>query len=300
MTQRFLAIVNPAAGGGKSGKLAPAAIERVRALGIEIEVRETSGAGQASEIAREAYRTGTRNFLAVGGDGTSYEIINGLFPEAQAGEPPSLGFLPLGTGNSFLRDFTKRGVENTIEALKANRRRGCDVIRLSHTQGELYYMNLLSLGFPAEVGETANRHFKSLGELGYIFAVLRHVANLEHQSFAHRLDQSNDWNRSRNLFLTFSNSKFTGGKMMIAPHAETADGLIEYVRWGPIGRAGLLWTFPRLFTGTHIHHPLAARTGIKYVEFDLDGPVNVMVDGESLRLQCRSLEILPNALDVIV
>jgi diacylglycerol kinase (ATP) len=300
VTQRFLAIVNPAAGGGKSGKLAPAALERVRALGIELDVRETSGVGQATEIAREAYRSGTRTFLAVGGDGTSYEIINGLFSEAQTGARPALGFLPLGTGNSFLRDFTTHGVENTIEALRANRHRGCDVIRLRHTQGELYYMNLLSLGFPAEVGETANRHFKSLGELGYIFAVFRHVANLQHQSFAHRLDHSNDWNRSRNLFLTFSNSKFTGGKMMIAPNAETADGLIEYVRWGPIGRAGLLLTLPRLFTGTHIHHPLAARAGVKYVEFDLDGPVNVMVDGESLRLQCRSLEIIPNALDVIV
>jgi diacylglycerol kinase (ATP) len=300
VTQRFLAIVNPAAGGGKSGKLAPAALERVRGLGIEIAVRETSGAGQASEIAREAYRAGARNFLAVGGDGTSYEVINGLFPEARNGERPVLGFLPLGTGNSFLRDFTTRGVENTIEALGANRRRGCDVIRLRHTQGELYYMNLLSLGFPAEVGETANRRFKPWGELGYVFAVFRHLANLEHQSFPHRLDQANEWNRSRNLFLTFSNSKFTGGKMMIAPNAETADGSIEYVRWGPIGRAGLVWTLPRLFTGTHIHHPLAARAGTKCVEFDLDGPVNVMVDGESLRLQCRSLEIVPNALDLIV
>jgi len=299
VTQRFLAIVNPAAGGGKSGKLAPAALERVRGLGIEIAVRETSGAGQASEIAREAYRAGTRNFLAVGGDGTSYEIINGLFPVARNGERPALGFLPLGTGNSFLRDFTTRGVENTIEALGANRRRGCDVIRLSHTQGELYYMNLLSLGFPAEVGETANRRFKPWGELGYIFAVFRHVANLEHQSFPHRLDHTNEWNRSRNLFLTFSNSKFTGGKMMIAPNAETADGSIEYVRWGPIGRAGLVWTLPRLFTGTHIHHSLARRAAAKRVEFQLDGPVNVMIDGESLRLECKSLEILPGAMDIV-
>jgi diacylglycerol kinase (ATP) len=88
--------------------------------------------------------------------------------------------------------------------------------------------------------------------------------------------------------------------MMIAPKADPADGLIEYVRWGPIGRAGLLMTLPRLFTGTHIDHPLAARAGVKRVEFELDGPVNVMVDGESLHLQCQSLEILPAALDVIV
>ena len=300
MTERFLAIVNPAAGGGKSGRLAATTLDRVRQMGIDLDVRETSGAGQATEIARAEYRAGRHNFLAVGGDGTSYEIINGLFPEALAGERPALGFLPLGTGNSFLRDFTAQGVQNTIDALRASRRRASDVIRLRHSAGELYYLNLLSLGFPAEVGETANRRFKRWGELGYIFAVLRHVINLEHGAFPHRLDDSADWNRSRNLFLTFSNSKFTGGKMMIAPKADPADGLIEYVRWGPIGRAGLLMTLPRLFTGTHIDHPLAARAGVKRVEFQLDGPVNVMVDGESLHLQCQSLEILPAALDVIV
>jgi diacylglycerol kinase (ATP) len=300
VTQRFLAIVNPAAGGGKCGRLAPAALNRVRGLGIELDVRETTRAGEATHFAREAYRAGIRDFIAVGGDGTSYEIINGLFPEAVDEGRPALGFLPLGTGNSFLRDFTKRGVENTIEALRDGRRRGCDVIRLRHGEGDIYFLNLLSLGFPAEVGETANRRFKRWGELGYIFAVLRHVINLDHGAFPHRLDNTGEWDRSRNLFLTFSNSKFTGGKMMIAPNAETADGLIEYVRWGPIGRAGLVRTLPRLFTGSHIHHPLAARAGAKYVEFDLDQPVNVMIDGESLRLQCRSLEIVPDALDVIV
>lgn len=300
MIQRFLAIVNPAAGGGKCGRLAAAALERVRQLGIELEVRETTKAGQATEFAREAYAAGLRNFLGVGGDGTSYEIINGLFPEAETGDRPALGFLPLGTGNSFLRDFTTRGVENTIEALRDGRRHGCDVIRLRHRKGEIYFLNLLSLGFPAEVGETANRRFKRWGELGYIFAVFRHVINLDHEAFPHRLDDSGEWNRSRNLFLTFSNSKFTGGKMMIAPKADSGDGLIEYVRWGPIGRAGLLLMLPRLFTGTHINHRLAARAGVKRVEFQLETSVNVMVDGESLHLECKSLDILPDALDVIV
>ncbi len=65
-------------------------------------------------------REGTRNFLAVGGDGTSFEIVNGLFPAAAAKsqDRPTLGLLPLGTGNSFLKDFTKRGVEHTIEGCK--------------------------------------------------------------------------------------------------------------------------------------------------------------------------------------
>ena len=275
-------------------------LERVRSSGINLTVAHTTRAGEATEIARQAYSTGTRNFLAVGGDGTSFEIINGLFPEAETQGRPTLGLLPLGTGNSFLKDFTKRGVEHTIAALQRNSRRPCDIIRLRHAQGELYLLNLLTLGFPADVAETTNRRFKRWGELGYILGVFTRLVQLEHLAFPHRLAEKKEQDRDAALFLSFNNSKFTGGHMMIAPNADPTDGLIEYVRWGPIGRLGLIWTLPRLFTGTHIHHRKASRAATKRIDFELAGPVNVMVDGESMRLQCQSLEILPAALDVIV
>jgi diacylglycerol kinase (ATP) len=300
MSTRFFAIVNPAAGGGRCGKLAPAALERVRQAGIDLQVAQTKSAGEATTLARNAYAQGFRNFIAVGGDGTSFEIINGLFPEASEVGRPALAFLPLGTGNSFLRDFTTHGVDHTIEALKTGKRRACDVICLRHTRGELYFMNLLSLGFPADVGELTNRRFKKWGELGYILGVFTRLAGLRHSAFPHRLEDGFEWDRRACLFLTFSNSKFTGGKMMIAPKADATDGLIEYVRWSPVGRLKLLSLFPRLFTGTHIQHRLATRAGVRRVEFDLDEPVNAMVDGEVLRLRCRSLEILPGVLDVVV
>lgn len=300
MNTRFFAIVNPAAGGGRSGKLAGPALDRVRKSGIDIEVALTSSAGQATELSRAAYSQGFRNFLAVGGDGTSYEIVNGLFPEALTNGRPALGFLPLGTGNSFLRDFTTRGVEHTIEALQTGKRRSCDVILLRHAQGEIYFLNLLSLGFPADVGELTNRRFKRWGQLGYILGVLASLGALQHSAFPHRLNNALEWDRRTCLFLTFSNSKFTGGKMMIAPKADPSDGQIEYVRWSPVGRLQLLTLFPRLFTGTHINHPLASRAAAQRIELDLGGPVNAMVDGEILWLDCRSLEILTGALDVIV
>ncbi|MGH9685148.1 MAG: diacylglycerol/lipid kinase family protein [Candidatus Acidiferrales bacterium] len=296
--ERFLAIVNPAAGGGRCGKLAEEALGRVRQTGIELEAVRTCTPGEAAAIARNAYLNGIRNFIAVGGDGTAYEIVNGIFPESETKGRASLGFLPLGTGNSFLNDFTTKGVEHTIKSLNTGKRRACDVIRLIHASGQLYFINLLSLGFPADVGKTANRYFKSWGEVGYVLAVLMRVAGLEHRAFPHRPDGAADWDRRPCLFLAFSNSKFTGGKMMIAPDADATDGRIECVRWGAIGRLGLLWNLPRLFTGTHIEHPLASRATASRVEFELDGPVNVMIDGEILRLECQALEVLPSALDI--
>jgi diacylglycerol kinase (ATP) len=296
--ESYLAIVNPAAGGGRSRKMLGPALERLRAGGVEVEVVETQGVGDATRIAREAYGRGRRRFIAVGGDGTSYEVVNGLFPEASAGEPPTLGFLPLGTGNSFLRDFSDRGVEHAIESLIAGRSQACDVLRLRHRDGVIHYINLLSVGFPADVATLRARRFSRQGELGYVISIFLGLARLRRRPFPVRADGEKEFDRRRCLFLTFNNSKFTGGTMMIAPKAEVNSGLIEYVRWGAIGRLGLLGNLPGLYDGTHIEHPRAERKAVRRVEFDLKEPVDVMVDGEVLTLHCEELDVLPGVLNV--
>lgn len=295
-----MALVNPAAGGGRCGKLAGPALEELRAGGAMLEVQEARYPGHATELAREAYRRGYRNFLAVGGDGTSFEIVNGLFPGAEQGAPPTLAFLPLGTGNSFLRDFTEQGAQYALTAFREGRRRPCDVLRLTHPEGVLHYLNLLSMGFTADVASLTNRRFKFLGELGYLLGVLVCLVRLRRRAFPLRVNGETEWDRRRCLFLTFNNSKFTGGKMMIAPQADSGDGLAEYVRWGPISRLGLVCNLHRLYDGSHVEHPLASRRAVRKIEFALEGPVEVMVDGEVLRLRCQTLDILPAALSVVV
>jgi len=329
MNDTFLAIINPAAGGGSCRQRVGAALDRLRAAGIALETAETSAAGHATQIAREAYGHGYRKFLAVGGDGTSYEIVNGLFPESGSQQSrsqvsgfgsqgvsggaenqiedqiPTLGFLPLGTGNSFLRDFEdgasgKRGLEHAMQALEARRSRPCDVMRLTHKDGAIYYMNLLSVGFAADVAALRHRRFLRLGQFGYLLSIFLCLARLDRRPFPVRLEDQRDFDSRRCLFLTFNNSKFTGGTMMIAPDAVTDDGLIEYVRWGPIGRMGLIRNLATLYDGTHTRHPLAERQAVRRVEFQLDGPVDVMVDGEVLTLECRAIDVLPSALRVVV
>jgi len=298
--QSYLAIVNPAAGGGKSRKLLGPALDRLRAGGIEIEVAETHSPGDATQIAREAYTRGQRRFIAVGGDGTSYEVVNGLYPDAFGHERPTLAFLPLGTGNSFLRDFSERGVEHALEALLSSRSQPCDVLRLKHREGVIHYINLLSMGFTADVATLRARQFSGWGELGYAISIFLTLARFRRRPFPVRLEGETDVDRRRCLFLTFNNSKFTGGTMMIAPRAQVNSGLIEYVRWGPIGRLGLIRNLPGLYDGTHIEHPLAEHKAVPRVEFALEEPVDVMVDGEVITLHCEELDVLPGALNVVV
>jgi YegS/Rv2252/BmrU family lipid kinase len=298
--ERFLAIVNPAAGRGRTVKLAGAQLARLREGGLRVDVIASSGPGHAAQLAREAYEQGYRRFLAVGGDGTAHEILNGIFGRATLAERIELGFLPLGTGNSFLRDFTKEGSNSSIEALLTGRKRRVDLLRLRHATGTIYSFNLLSVGFTADVGALTNRIFKPFGHLGYLLGVFVRVVQLKRRGFRMRSDADESWDDRRCLFLTFNNSKYTGGTMMIAPQADPTDGLIEYVRWGPIGRLGLLKMLPRLYDGTHIEHRLAERRAVKHVEFALDAPVDVMIDGEIVTLDCKTLDILPGAMDVYV
>lgn len=297
---RFLAIVNPAAGGGKSARLAGPALARLRESGLDIDVIASTSSGHAVELASEAFTQGYRRFLAVGGDGTAHEIVNGVFRGGAGGERASLGFLPLGTGNSFLRDFAADGEEAALKALIERKTRPVDIIRLKHSGGEVYSLNILSLGFTADVGALTNRMFKPLGHVGYLLGVVCRVVQLKRRAFALRCDDDAAWDERRALFLSFNNSKYTGGTMLIAPQADASDGLIEFVRWGPIGRAGLLKTLPKLYDGSHLAHPLASRRAVRHVEFKLVAPVDVMIDGEIARLECRTLDVLPGALDVFV
>jgi len=300
VNDNFLVIVNPAAGGGRCARLVGPALEKLRAAGLGLDVKETSAVGDATRIARNAYMQGYRKFIAVGGDGTSYEIVNGLFPEALEGQPPTLGFLPLGTGNSFLRDFNDRGVDGAMEALLAQRTRPCDVLRMAHREGVIHYINLLSVGFAADVNMTRSRAFSGWGELGYFLSIFLRLARLDRRPFPLLAEGMTEIDHRRCLFLTFNNSKFTGGTMMIAPDAKVDDGLIEYVRWGPIGRVGLIRNLSTLYDGTHVKHPLAERKAVKQIEFQLEHPVDVMVDGEALTLHLEKLDVLPSALRVVV
>ena len=297
---RFFAIVNPAAGGGSCAKIAGATLARLRDSGLNIDIIASSAPGHAGDLAHEAYAQGYRNFLAVGGDGTAHEILNGIFSRNANPARIALGFLPIGTGNSFLRDFTEQGADASIRALLENRKRPVDLIRLIHATGEVYSFNILSLGFTADVGAITNRLFKPLGHLGYLLGVFVRVVQLKRRAFTLRCDNETTWDDRRSLFLTFNNSKYTGGTMLIAPQADPSDGFIEFVRWGPIGRLGLLRMLPRLYDGTHVQHPLAQRKSVQHVEFNIPVPVDVLIDGEILSLKCKSLDILPSALDVYI
>ncbi|MBI5500270.1 MAG: YegS/Rv2252/BmrU family lipid kinase [Deltaproteobacteria bacterium] len=298
MTTRWIAIVNPAAGHGKCRRQAEAELAALRTAGADLDVRNTEAPGHASRLAREAFEAGARDFLAVGGDGTCFEIVNGLAGSANPGARPRVATLPLGTGNSFLRDYGIVDAAGAARALLADARRTVDLVRCEHAAGTLHYLNIAGLGFAARAGAMTNRRFKSFGARGYVLAVIGCVARMRYPSFPVRLDGGKPDQRPCSM-LSFCNSRYTGGTMMMAPAADAADGYLDVIRIGPMGRIRLLRSFPRIFKGTHVELPEVECSKARRVDFEGGATVDVMIDGEVLALALRSLEVAPGAIDVV-
>ncbi len=309
-TKTFVAIVNPAAGGGRCGRRAPAAIAQLRRVGVEVETRETTANGDAIRIARQAYDEGYRNFIAAGGDGTCFEVLNGLAPHGlefglengieAGGQRASLAVLPLGTGNSFLREFTTDGADRAIQALIEGQRRRCDVLRLTHRDGHAYFVNLFGFGFAADVTiNTLRGRYKRYGALGYVLGVLHTVIRLRHPILPTRA-AGGELDSRPLTFLCVCNSRYTAGAMLMAPAASVNDGLADLVRVEALGRFDIVRTFPKIYRGTHLEHPAVSAHSSPKIEFETTEEVEVMVDGEILKIVPQSIEVLPGALEVCI
>lgn len=292
-----LAILNPAAGGGAAGRRVDALLPELRTIFPDLELVRTAGPGDATALAREGRRRGVAQILVIGGDGTAFEALNGLFPGDDP-DRPALGYLPLGTGNSFVRDFGITDVPSALAALRSGRERAVDVVRLDHDDGCVHFVNLCSLGFSAAAGELTNRRFKGLGAAGYIAAVLVTLARLEHPIFPVSLDDG-PWDRRPTALISFSNSGYTAGTMNMAPGADPSDGRLDVIRVGALSRPRFLATFPKIFAGTHTAAPDIEHLHAARVALDLPGPVDCMIDGEIVRCRPTALTVLPGALRVL-
>jgi diacylglycerol kinase (ATP) len=292
---RTAIILNRAAGGGKCAKQAGPALAKLREAIPELEVHWTDYAGHATELARIARREGVETLIAAGGDGTVYEVINGIFP----GEGSCrLGILPLGTGNSFLRDFGITDAQAALATIIKGESQPVDVIRATHSDGELHYINLLSLGFSAEAGALTNRRFKGFGLGGYAMAVVMSLLRLGHPHFTYTPAEATKRDGPCTL-LSFSNSRYTGGTMMMAPEAQVDDGLLDIIHIGPLSRGRLLRCFPKIYQGTHVDLEEIDQGRSRRVDFFDMPKTDVMIDGEILQIALESLEVLPKAIEVL-
>lgn len=272
-----------------------------------VDMVSTRGPGHASEIARDAVARGVRQFISVGGDGTLFEVLNGLFPAAlELDEKIELGILPLGTGNSFCRDFDLLDRQRAQRAVREWKTAPVDVIRGRYEkpgethESEFFYINILGIGFVAAAGDTTNKRFKKLNQAGYVAAVATELAALESQRDPMRLEPGDIVLDEPAAFVCFSNSVYTGGAMKMAPNASPSDGLLDMTFAGDLSRTELLRAFPSIFSGTHISHAKVDARQVRSVEFLNPRMQPLMVDGEVFDGALKRLDVLEGALSFVV
>ena len=298
---KTLLVVNPAAGHGHGRKVFERFESRLREAIPGLEVRFSEYAGHAVEIGREAARTSYDRLLCLGGDGTPYELINGLYAEGRPARRPEIGQIPAGTGNSFLRDFDITTPEQALGAILAGRRRKADLIEFEEQERgrtvRRYSLNIIGAGLIADILRLTNERLKFLGAAGYSLAVLAELV----KGMKNRIEIETDGRRFmvENSALVVSNSKFTGGKMKIAPFADTADGRADLVLFKDVNRREIVSIFSGVFSGKHAAHPKVEMGQAAAITVESDPPLRLMADGELLGWTPLRLKVLPAELDIL-
>jgi YegS/Rv2252/BmrU family lipid kinase len=298
---KTLLVVNPAAGHGKGKKCYERLEAALHGKIPDLEVRFSEYPGHAVEIGRQAAGQGFDRLICLGGDGTPFEVIGGLYEHGRPERRPEIGLIPAGTGNSFIRDF---GIQTPDEALRniiEGRSRAVDLVEFEYQEGgravRRYSLNILGVGLIADILQLTNERLKFLGAAGYSLAVLiRLIRGMRNRV---EIDMDGRKMTAANSALVVSNSKFTGGKMKIAPAADPSDGKADLVLFNGVNRREIVSIFSAVFSGKHAEHPKVEMRQAARITVEADPPLLLMADGELLGHTPLRLKVLPGELTIL-
>ena len=273
-----LVIVNPTAGGGRALRSVDWLRERLGAR-PDVRIEITRRPGDAETIAADAVRHGHDRVIAVGGDGTVQEVVNGLLA---AGEPAAMGIVPLGSGNDLARSLglpieLASAWKIAIGHATPDHRRGARPGW--QTAPKRWFASAGGIGFDAQVAAAmADRSGWQAGRAGYLLTTLAELRRFENRRIRLTIDGATE--TADVLFVAIANGAYYGGGMRIAPDASVDDGRLDVCVVGDISRLTVLRQLPNLYRGTHVNHPAVTMRSGTIVEADGDGDTRVHLDGE--------------------
>lgn len=311
MSKPFL-VVNPRSAGGATGRHFDEVLAAARGALGDCDHAFTQRQGHATELTRTALRAGAKVVVAVGGDGTINEVVNGFFEELVPGEPPrplapdaALAILPRGTGGDFRRTLGLDGdLRRSAGRLRGPRRR-VDVGRVDYTSeggaaASRLFINVAGAGVGARIVSIANRSSKVLGgKLTFLAASLRGLAGWRDLPVRASLDSAPAEALSITSF-SVANGRFFGGGMEVAPGALLDDGLFHVTIWSGFGFVDFVFKAGTMYDGTHVRLPgtRVATAARVLLEPASAADVPVEADGEQLGRLPACFTILPGAMSL--
>jgi YegS/Rv2252/BmrU family lipid kinase len=299
---RALFVVNPAAGHGRGGARWDEVRRLAAGLWPEHEVRFTEGPGHGRELSRAAVLGGADLVVAVGGDGTLGEAVDGYLsaPEA-ARAAAALATFPAGSGCDFARHAgVPREPRAWAAAMAAGRRRRLDAARASFRGRDgaarsRHFLNVAALGLAGDVALGVERRGKALGgALTYLLESLRAIAAARPRLMTLVVDGRAEAPAEYHL-VAAANTSSIGGGMRVAPGADAEDGLLDLLTVGPLSRPRLLRLMPKVYAGGHVGAPGVVLRRARRVEIDCDEPLPLNLDGDLEGAAPAAFEVLPKA-----
>ncbi|GAA3823762.1 diacylglycerol kinase [Nocardioides panacisoli] len=289
MPRDLVVLTNPVAGKGRALAVRDAGIARLRAAGHRVHAVAGRDAGDALDLARKAVADRVDALVVCGGDG-----LVSLALQALAGSDVPLGFLPAGTGNDAARSV---GVPLGDAVAAADqilrwRPRPMDLART----GDRWFGTVLAAGIDAVVNERANRMSWPRGQMRYNLATIAELRVFE--PLRYQLDLDGRHLALEAMLVAVGNGPSFGGGLRIAEGAVLDDGLLDVVVIGPLSKAELVRTYPKLFKGTHVDHPAFQRHRVRRVTVASPGIV-AYADGERLGPLPLTVECVPGAITVL-
>lgn len=300
-----LFIINPVAAGGKTGKVWPSIERELRSLNLSFDHRFTEAANHATILAREGVEEGYEMIVAVGGDGTVNEVVNGLMSPESDKAGAVLGVIITGRGSDLARTIgIPSDYREACGRLAGERTTTVDLGLVGfYREGEprqRYFVNVGGGGFDAEVAERANRAPNFMGgTIPYLSSVVTTLITYQNKDVELILDEGEPI-RMVTYSVVVANCQYFGGGMRVAPDADPHDGLLDVIVVGDIDKVDFLMTVPKLYDGTHLNHPQVDAYRAKRVEVRSQQRLLVQVEGEVCGEAPLTFQIVPSALQIRV
>jgi diacylglycerol kinase (ATP) len=297
-TRTVAVLVNPTAGRGRGARDVAAVIATLRSAGLAVTEIAADGPAEALVACRAAVADGLDSLVAVGGDGTVHLAV-----QAVAGTATALGIIPAGTGNDLGAALGVPSEPVRAAAELARRLVAGDTVRIDAVRTTCadqptggWWACVLAAGFDSAVNERANRMRWPRGPRRYDVAILAELARLRPRDY--RLTLDGVAHELRAVLVAVGNTDSYGGALRICPAADPTDGLLDLTVVGPVSRTQLIRVKPRLYSGTHVAHPLVSTYRAAEVRIEAPG-VTAYADGERLGPLPVTLTCVPGALTVL-
>jgi len=289
-------LVNPASANGATAKRWPALERQARDFGLEPEVAHSTGPGGLAELARQAADDGAALAVAVGGDGTVHEVVNGMVKDGgPVAADAVLGVVAAGSGSDFVRSFgPPDDAAQAAARLAGDKVRTIDVGTVTCADGETRcFVNIAEVGLGAAVVAKAANLGRFLGGARYAAGFWLTLPRFRPATV--RLDASGQYHAWRAFNVVVANCRFYGGGMQISPNSDPGDCLLDIlVMTGP--KSDSFTTLPKVYKGAHLPHRNIAELRAAQLSIEAEPDLPVEADGEVLGVTPASFGIIPGAI----